>query len=175
MQVWNLCNKRSRKTNPKNKKSSIWHKNLLRVVFVFCKWRPKILVNSVFITSGYWEYFSDAEKVLYLFYVRVVHFAGIGTSVLFIQFYGENTYNGKNKTWRKKPLPWFALHSVMLIHVKFSFKAWSVRGSCFGTSLQLATSWCSQVVAFWHMLVWQYEVTCLDIVPLCNTLSTALV
>lgn len=73
-----------------SKKTSIWHKNLLCVVFVFCKWRLKILVNSVFVTSGYWEYFSDAEKVLYLFYVRVVHYAGICTYVPFIQFHEEN-------------------------------------------------------------------------------------
>lgn len=81
------------KENYSKKKSSVWHNNLLCVVFVFCKWRLKILVNSVFITSGYWEYFSDAEKVLYLFYVRVVHYAGICTFVPFIQFYDENNMN----------------------------------------------------------------------------------
>lgn len=70
-----------------SKKSLVWHKTLLCVVFVFCKSRLNILVNSVFITSGYWEYFSDAEKVLYLFYVRVVHYAGFCTFVLFIQFF----------------------------------------------------------------------------------------
>lgn len=87
------------------KKSLKWHKNLLCVVFVFCKWRLKILVNSVFINSGYWEYFSDAEKVLYFFYVRVdyVHYAGISTFVPFIQFYEENDMNHtENKIWRKK-------------------------------------------------------------------------
>lgn len=61
---------------------------VLSLCFVNEDW--KILVNSVFITSGYWEYFSDAEKVLYLFYVRVVHHAGICTCVPLIQFYEEN-------------------------------------------------------------------------------------
>lgn len=73
-----------------SKKKVQYDTDLLCVVFVFCKWTLKILVNSVFITSGYWEYFSDAEKVLYLFYVRVVHYAGICTAVPFIQFYEEN-------------------------------------------------------------------------------------
>lgn len=71
VQVWNLWNKISKKTAKKNKKQKLSMTNLC-VVFVFCIWGLKILVNSVFITSGYWEYFSDAEKVLYLFYVRGV-------------------------------------------------------------------------------------------------------
>lgn len=59
VQVWNLWNKKIKEN--KDKKNE-YDTNLLRVVFVFCKWRLNILVNSVFITSGYWEYFSDAEK-----------------------------------------------------------------------------------------------------------------
>lgn len=86
VQVWNLWNKRSRKTIPKKYDRKIY----CVVVFVFCKWRLEILVNSPFITSGYWEYFSDAKKVLYLFYVRVVQYTGICTSVPFAQLYEEN-------------------------------------------------------------------------------------
>lgn len=72
----------------KLEQKKFWH---LCVVFVFCKWGLKF--NSVFIISGYWEYFSDAEKVLYLFHVRVVLYAGICTSVPLKQFYKEKSKN----------------------------------------------------------------------------------
>lgn len=95
-----LVKQKIKENSSKKKKKVQYDTNLLCVVLVFCKWRLNILVNSVFITSGYWEYFSDAEKVLYLFYVRVVHYAGICTFVPFAQFFEEN-HNG-NKTWRKE-------------------------------------------------------------------------
>lgn len=45
---------------------------------------------------GYWDYFGDAEKVLYVFSVRFVHYAGFCTFVPVIQFYEKNYNENKN-------------------------------------------------------------------------------
>lgn len=115
VQVWNLWNKRSRKTIPKKVQydSEIYYV----LSFVFCKWRLKILLSSVFITSGYWEYFSDAEKGAVFILCEScslcwdLHFCAI-YPVLWRKKYG-------NKIWRKKTNVMVNLYSTQSFSSNF--------------------------------------------------------
>ena len=82
LDVSDLWNKNTKEN--KLKKTYQYDTKILYVVFVFCKWTKKRSWVICLLYSGYSEYFSDADKMLYLFYVRVVEYAGFCTCVLFI-------------------------------------------------------------------------------------------